>query len=256
VELDASRNRFGFTGYLFDRETSLFFAKARFHDPQVGRFTSQDSFLGSMEHPPSLHRYFYASANPTRYIDPTGHAAQDAQFEDLLRRERCMDASGKTQTLEYHGTGVDHSKFVGVSGTPSEPGKEHEMSLDQALQLYREANAPNPQVVQEAVPDEKPSLLRRALTRASEALSYVPKKAQEIAQDIGTAVFGEAFGAHKPQGSLTDDEIALGRDADLVARNRLKRVQESLANMPAMGILIWCLRRRSVTGSTAIFSTG
>ena len=70
----ASRNRFAFTGYLWDQETSLYYAKARFYDPEVGRFTSQDSFLGEINDPPSLHRYFYGNANPLRYIDPTGHA--------------------------------------------------------------------------------------------------------------------------------------------------------------------------------------
>jgi len=62
-----------FTGYLWDKETNLFFAKARFYDPQVGRFTSQDSYLGQVDEPPSLHRYFYANDNPTTFVDPTGH---------------------------------------------------------------------------------------------------------------------------------------------------------------------------------------
>jgi RHS repeat-associated protein len=70
----ASKNRFAFTGYVFDRETELYFAKARFYDPTVGRFTSQDSFLGEIDAPPSLHRYFYANANPTRFTDPDDHA--------------------------------------------------------------------------------------------------------------------------------------------------------------------------------------
>jgi RHS repeat-associated protein len=76
----ASKNRFAFTGYLWDQETSLYYAKARFYDPEVGRFTSQDSFLGEINDPPSLHRYFYANANPTRYIDPTGHQSIGAEF--------------------------------------------------------------------------------------------------------------------------------------------------------------------------------
>ena len=44
----------------------------------MGRFTSQDSFLGEINDPPSLHRYFYGNANPLRYIDPTGHQSQPA----------------------------------------------------------------------------------------------------------------------------------------------------------------------------------
>lgn len=78
-ELQASHNRFGFTGYYFDSETDLYYAKARYFDPNFGRFLTQDSYLGQPDDPPSLHRYFYANANPLRYVDLTGHAGSDAQ---------------------------------------------------------------------------------------------------------------------------------------------------------------------------------
>ncbi len=78
TELTASKNRFAFTGYEWDPELGLFNAKARYFDPQIGRFTSQDSFLGQIDDPPSLHRYFYANDNPGRFIDTTGHAGIDA----------------------------------------------------------------------------------------------------------------------------------------------------------------------------------
>ncbi|MES9904941.1 MAG: RHS repeat-associated core domain-containing protein [Sedimenticola sp.] len=47
---------------------------ARYYDPDVARFITQDSYLGEGGTPPSLHRYLYAYANPLAYIDPTGHA--------------------------------------------------------------------------------------------------------------------------------------------------------------------------------------
>jgi RHS repeat-associated protein len=78
AELSDSRNRFAFTGYEWDPELGLFNAKARYFDPQIGRFISQDSFLGEVSEPPSLHRYFYANANPTRFIDLSGHAGAEA----------------------------------------------------------------------------------------------------------------------------------------------------------------------------------
>ena len=53
-ELDASRNRFGFTGHLWDRETNLLYAKARFYDPLVARFTTQDTLIGDVDSPPSF----------------------------------------------------------------------------------------------------------------------------------------------------------------------------------------------------------
>jgi len=63
-------------GYGGDAVDRCLFAKARFYDPEVGRFISQDSFLGQVDKPPSLHRYFYANDNPTRYTDPTGHCTE------------------------------------------------------------------------------------------------------------------------------------------------------------------------------------
>ena len=80
-ELETSKNRFAFTGHIWDQETGLYNAKARYFDPKLGRFLTQDSFLGQIDNPPSLHRYFYGHANPLRYVDPTGHAALAANQE-------------------------------------------------------------------------------------------------------------------------------------------------------------------------------
>jgi RHS repeat-associated protein len=78
AERAPSQNRFAFTGYYLDTETDLYYAKARYFDPDFGRFLTQDSYLGEVNNPPSLHRYFYAYANPTRYVDPTGHMSWDS----------------------------------------------------------------------------------------------------------------------------------------------------------------------------------
>jgi hypothetical protein len=45
----------------------------------LGRFLSQDSYLGEAENAPSLHRYLYAYANPTVWVDLTGYAGTVAQ---------------------------------------------------------------------------------------------------------------------------------------------------------------------------------
>jgi RHS repeat-associated protein len=109
----ASRNRFAFTGYVFDRETELYFAKARFYDPTVGRFTSQDSFLGDIDAPPSLHRYFYGHARPTVMIDPTGHIAFLKNIQDGLdeRRQGLIDAAGDFSAALQRTTGIKHAEI-------------------------------------------------------------------------------------------------------------------------------------------------
>ncbi|MEO8362648.1 MAG: RHS repeat-associated core domain-containing protein, partial [Vicinamibacteria bacterium] len=84
AELAPSHNRLGFTGHYWDNEAGLYYAKARYYDPFTARFTQSDSFLGNIDDPPSLHRYFYAADNPTRYVDPTGHAAEDDREQRKL----------------------------------------------------------------------------------------------------------------------------------------------------------------------------
>ena len=72
-ESGSSWNRFAFTGYEEDKETNLLYAKARYYDADTGRFLSQDAWQGDNNIPPSLHKYLYAYANPTTYVDPDGN---------------------------------------------------------------------------------------------------------------------------------------------------------------------------------------
>ena len=70
-------NPFGFTGHEYDQETGLYYAKARFFDPEVGRFLTEDPAEPDLTSPPSLHRYLYAYGNPTYYTDPDGRETID-----------------------------------------------------------------------------------------------------------------------------------------------------------------------------------
>jgi len=58
-----------------------FYAKARFYDPEVGRFLTEDPAEGDLTRPPSLHRYLYAYGNPTVWIDPLGRNVVDPRFK-------------------------------------------------------------------------------------------------------------------------------------------------------------------------------
>ena len=71
-ETGTSDNRHIFTGKEHDKNTGLVYFGARFYDPEVGRFITQDTYLGEENTPPSLHRYLYAHSNPTVYVDQEG----------------------------------------------------------------------------------------------------------------------------------------------------------------------------------------
>jgi RHS repeat-associated protein len=62
--------RFGFTGRELDPETGLYYYRAQYYDPLVGRFISVDS-IGFQAGDTNLYRYVFNS--PTQGIDPTGH---------------------------------------------------------------------------------------------------------------------------------------------------------------------------------------
>ena len=57
-----------YTGREFDAESGLYYYRARYYDPQIGRFLSQDpiGFFGG------INLYQYVEGNPARFNDPTG----------------------------------------------------------------------------------------------------------------------------------------------------------------------------------------
>jgi RHS repeat-associated protein len=67
----------GFTGHYGDSESGLYYARARYLDPSVGRWLTRDSFEDYS--PAGLNKYQDCANNPVRYVDPMG---QDF-FEDV-----------------------------------------------------------------------------------------------------------------------------------------------------------------------------
>ena len=66
---------FTFTGEQNDGELGLVFLRARYYDPQVGRFLSIDPFRGFEAESQSLNRYIYSRNNPVLWSDPSGEIA-------------------------------------------------------------------------------------------------------------------------------------------------------------------------------------
>jgi RHS repeat-associated protein len=117
---------FGFTGYVKDPESGLYYAGARYYDPKVARFTTEDPFEGRPMEPPSLHRYLYAYANPTAYTDPTGRATE-AQFAEMTAQALAAWQQGNRTALGTLGELqlerlLQESGHVIVKGPATNPG--------------------------------------------------------------------------------------------------------------------------------------
>lgn len=66
-------NPIRYAGYQWDKEEGLYYLNARYYDPKIARFLSEDTYRGDPNDPLSLNLYSYVSNNPIRYYDPTGH---------------------------------------------------------------------------------------------------------------------------------------------------------------------------------------
>jgi RHS repeat-associated protein len=66
-------NEYLFAGERFDAETGLYYLRARFLQPDTGRFWSMDDYAGNSFDPPSLHKYTYTRNDPVNHIDPSGN---------------------------------------------------------------------------------------------------------------------------------------------------------------------------------------
>jgi len=66
-------NEYRFHGERFDEETGLYYLRARYMDPNTGRFTTMDTYAGNNNEPMSLHKYSFAGNNPVNEIDPSGN---------------------------------------------------------------------------------------------------------------------------------------------------------------------------------------
>ncbi len=64
-------NSFKYAGEQFDSETGLYYLRARYYDPSMGRFINEDGYEGQIDNPLSLNLYTYVHNNPLIYADPT-----------------------------------------------------------------------------------------------------------------------------------------------------------------------------------------
>ncbi|MBD5134945.1 MAG: DUF3990 domain-containing protein, partial [Lachnospiraceae bacterium] len=98
-------NRYGFTGEMHDDITEMYYLRARYYAPYMGRFTQADTYHGD-----GLNLYIYAGNNPVKYVDPSGHCCKNNDVNPLP-----VDENGNI--IFYHGTtseGADSIRKNGV----------------------------------------------------------------------------------------------------------------------------------------------
>jgi RHS repeat-associated protein len=79
-----SKTAYGFTGKEYEAETGLSYFGARYYDPKIGRFVSEDPAEGDLNNPQTFNKYAYALNNPIKMIDPNGKYPVTSEVTDLL----------------------------------------------------------------------------------------------------------------------------------------------------------------------------
>ncbi len=86
LTVETISNAIRYTGEFYDEETGLYYLRARYYDPYLGRFTTEDSYWGEDDNPLSLNLYTYCENDPVQYTDPTGHTT-DWEIDWFMGRQ-------------------------------------------------------------------------------------------------------------------------------------------------------------------------
>jgi RHS repeat-associated protein len=65
-------NNYLYTGEQFDPNSGFYYLRARYMNPELGRFVTTDPFSGLKNDPVTLHKYLYAGLDPVLNVDPSG----------------------------------------------------------------------------------------------------------------------------------------------------------------------------------------
>ena len=76
-------NNYLYRGEQYDPDLGLYYLRARYYNPQTGRFLSTDPEDGNITDPKTLHKYLYASGDPVDAYDPTGKGVIDYVWTNI-----------------------------------------------------------------------------------------------------------------------------------------------------------------------------
>ncbi len=69
----ANINPYTFRGYIWDKETNLYYLNSRYYNPETGRFLNGDGMIQSSSSVLGNNLFTYTENNPVMNVDPTGY---------------------------------------------------------------------------------------------------------------------------------------------------------------------------------------
>ncbi|WP_240908300.1 RHS repeat-associated core domain-containing protein [Stenotrophomonas pavanii] len=124
----------GYTGHVSDATTGLSYMEQRYYDPELAFFLSVDPIPADPESGANFNRYWYANANPYRFVDPDGRQARERR--DWRTIEAKSPASA-TRLQTSAGSPVSRADMQAQPVASRSPG-----DYDQRDPTYHEYNLP------------------------------------------------------------------------------------------------------------------
>jgi len=134
------------TGENLDPNSGFYYLRARWLNPEIGRFVSTDPFEGIQNDPVSLHAYLYVANNPVRFTDPSGLMMS---FGEVMT---AMGLQDKLREMEYvRKVRATRRKFRGYCRYAAENMKGFIKTFDELYKMTKGSKFARHHVVQDAV---------------------------------------------------------------------------------------------------------
>ncbi|EST55607.1 type IV secretion protein Rhs [Brevibacillus panacihumi W25] len=136
TKTEGMENPFKYSGEIYDEASGFYYLRARYYDPKVGRFISEDTYKGQVDNPLSLNRYTYVENNPLRYKDPTGHWKDGDEYIQGSTRDTIAlwtdvweeaNKAGNKQRMQFAETEADNARTAYWSNLGASIAKDLEL---------------------------------------------------------------------------------------------------------------------------------
>jgi RHS repeat-associated protein len=179
-------NPFRYAGEYLDEETGNYYLRARYYNPEIQRFISEDQVKGNNTNPLTYNLYGYCEGNPIRYVDTSGNypiyslypqvGARGSKIQEIVDRKVRKEEVGIEYSVKKTAVGMyyisSETTSIGLSFSPVGDIKDIQEAVTGV----------------DLVTGEKLEADERAITIVAAALPWINAKAARMALKLNKGI--------------------------------------------------------------------
>ena len=132
-------NVYLYRGEQYDSDLGLYYLRARYYNPQTGRFMSRDPEDGKPIDPKTLHKYLYAGGDPVNGVDPRGRELVEYEDEMTVTTRATVNVLKLRRAIQYSECVIAGLTYLAAnwSPDPSWLSWEEELFLEDAINAVK-----------------------------------------------------------------------------------------------------------------------